>query len=46
MKLERTVINKTTGEVRDEIVYGVTSVSAQRATPAQLNELWRQALDD
>lgn len=42
MKLERTVINKTTGEVRDEIVYGVSSLSAQRATPAQLNELWRK----
>ena len=42
MKLERTVINKTTGEVRDEIVYGVTSLSPPRATPAQLNELWRK----
>jgi predicted transposase YbfD/YdcC len=42
MKLERTVINKTTGEVRDEIVYGVTSLSPQRAMPAQLNELWRK----
>jgi predicted transposase YbfD/YdcC len=42
MKLERTVINKTTGEVRDEIVYGVTSLSPQRATPAPLNELWRK----
>lgn len=42
MKLERTVINKTTGEVRDETVYGVTSLSAPRATPAQLSELWRK----
>jgi predicted transposase YbfD/YdcC len=42
MKLERTVINKGTGEVRDEIVYGVTSLSPQRATPTQLNELWRK----
>lgn len=42
MKLERTVINKTTGEVREEIVYGVTSLSPQRATPTQLNELWRK----
>jgi predicted transposase YbfD/YdcC len=42
MKLERMVINKTTGEVRDETVYGVTSLSPQRATPAQLNELWRK----
>lgn len=42
MKLERTVINKTSGEVREELVYGVTSLSPQRATPAQLNELWRK----
>ena len=41
MKLERTVINKTTGEIREETVYGVTSLSPQQATPAQLNELWR-----
>lgn len=42
IKLERTVINKTSGEIRAEIVFGVTSLSAQRATPAQLSELWRQ----
>lgn len=42
LQLARTVINKTTGEVRAEIVYGVTSLSLQRATPAQLNELWRK----
>ncbi len=41
LKLERTVINKTTGEVREETVYGVTSLSPQRANPAQLNGLWR-----
>jgi predicted transposase YbfD/YdcC len=41
MKLKRTVINKTTGEIREETVYGVTSLSAQRATAQQLNDLWR-----
>lgn len=41
MKLERTVINKTTGEIREETVYGVTSLSLLRAKPEQLNELWR-----
>lgn len=41
MKLERTVINKTTGEIREETVYGVTSLSSRRAKPEQLNELWR-----
>ena len=42
LKLERTVIHKSTGEIREETVYGVTSLSSQRATPAQLNELWRK----
>lgn len=42
MQLARTVINKTTGEISEEIVYGVTSLTPPRATPAQLNELWRQ----
>ena len=42
LKLERTVFDKTTGEIREETVYGVTSLAPQRATPAQLNELWRK----
>lgn len=42
LKLERTVINKTTGEISEETVYGVTSLAPTRATPAQLNELWRK----
>ena len=42
IKLEREVINKTTGEVREEIVYGVTSLCEPRATPAQLNKLCRE----
>lgn len=42
LKLDRTVLNKTTGEIREETVYGVTSLAPQRATPAQLNQLWRK----
>lgn len=41
MQLERTVINKTTGEISEETVYAVTSLAPLRATPAQLNALWR-----
>lgn len=41
MKLERTVIDKTTGEIREETVYGMTSLSPLRAKPEQLNDLWR-----
>lgn len=42
MKLDRTVITKTTGELRKETVYGITSLSSQHARPDQLNELWRK----
>ncbi len=42
LKLDRTVLNKTTGEIREETVYGVTSLTPPRATPAQLNQLWRK----
>lgn len=42
MKLDRTVILKTTGEIREETVYGMTSLSPQRARPEQLNTLWQQ----
>jgi predicted transposase YbfD/YdcC len=42
MKLERTVLKKATGEIREEIVYGVSSLSSRRATPPQLNQLWRE----
>jgi predicted transposase YbfD/YdcC len=37
--LERAVIISTTGEVRSETIYGVTSLPAQRATPSRLLEL-------
>ena len=41
-KLERRVVNTATGEVRHEIVYGITSLSAKKADPKRLNGLGRQ----
>jgi predicted transposase YbfD/YdcC len=40
--MERHVTDRRTGEMRAEIAYAVTSLSAQRATPAQLLTLWRE----
>jgi predicted transposase YbfD/YdcC len=41
-KLERRAINLTTGEVRHEVVYGLTSLSADQAPPKRLMSLIRQ----
>jgi predicted transposase YbfD/YdcC len=41
-KLERRTINRTTGEVRHEVVYGLTSLSADQAPPKRLMSLIRQ----
>ncbi len=41
-KLERRASNQTTGEVRHEVVYGVTSLSAEQAPPKRLLGLIRQ----
>jgi predicted transposase YbfD/YdcC len=41
LKLERTVTNKTTGEMRQETIDGMSSLSSQQALPAQLNGLCR-----
>src|SRR5262249_5296193 len=38
---ERQVMHKKTGQERDEMVYGVTSLTVARATPSQLLELVR-----
>jgi hypothetical protein len=38
----RRVTNKITSETRHEIVYGITSLGPERATPAQLLRLWRE----
>lgn len=42
MKLERRTLNKQKQVVRHEIVYGVTSLSPERASPTQLLKLWRE----
>ncbi|HEY8597284.1 MAG TPA: ISAs1 family transposase [Thermomicrobiales bacterium] len=42
LRLERRVVAKATGAVlRQEVVYAVTSLAPERATPAQLLTLWR-----
>lgn len=41
LRLERRGTNKRTRVRRREVVYGVTSLTPQRATPAQLLALWR-----
>jgi predicted transposase YbfD/YdcC len=41
-KLERRVIRLATGEVRHEVVYGLTSLSADQAPPKRLMNLIRQ----
>jgi len=41
-KLERRAINLKTGEVRHEVVYGITSLSADQAPPKRLMSLIRQ----
>lgn len=42
LELRRQVTNKRTAETRHEIVYGITSLAPERATPAQLLQLWRE----
>jgi predicted transposase YbfD/YdcC len=42
LELRRTVTNKRTGETRHEVVHGITSLSRERATAAQLLKLWRE----
>ena len=42
MKLDRMVLTKKTGELRQETVYGVTSLPSHRAKPEQLNTLWQK----
>jgi predicted transposase YbfD/YdcC len=41
-KLERRTVTLTTGEVRHEVVYGLTSLSAEQAPPKRLMSLIRQ----
>jgi len=42
LELRRAVTNKRTSKTRHEIVYGITSLGPERATPAQLLRLWRE----
>jgi predicted transposase YbfD/YdcC len=39
--LERTVSNKSTGEVRRETAYAITSLGPEQASPIELIKLWR-----
>jgi predicted transposase YbfD/YdcC len=42
LELCRAVTDKRTAETRREVVYGITSLGPERATPAQLLQLWRE----
>jgi predicted transposase YbfD/YdcC len=42
LELRRSVTNKRTGATRHEVVHGITSLSRERATAAQLLKLWRE----
>jgi predicted transposase YbfD/YdcC len=41
LKMERTVSNKRTGEVRQETAYAITSLGYEQASPVELIKLWR-----
>jgi len=41
LRLQRTVTDKASGQTRSQLVYGVTSLTPKRASPAQLLALWR-----
>jgi len=42
LKIERTVIEKKSGKVRQEVVYGVTSLKSEQASAEQLLKMMRQ----
>ncbi len=42
LKLERTVTNKRTRQVRQEVAYAITSLAPARASAGQLLKLWRE----
>jgi hypothetical protein len=41
LELRRAVTDKCTAATRREVVYGITSLSPARASPAQLLQHWR-----
>lgn len=42
LEMHRQVTEKRTGRTRQEVVYGITSLAPERATAAQLLQLWRE----
>jgi predicted transposase YbfD/YdcC len=42
LQIKRTITDKQTGRATSETAYAITSVSPQRATPAQLLHAWRE----
>jgi predicted transposase YbfD/YdcC len=42
LELRRAVTEKRTGKRRQEVVYGITSLAPERASAAQLLQLWRE----
>lgn len=42
LEMQRQVTEKRTGKTRQEVVYGITSLTPERATAAQLLRLWRE----
>ncbi|MDT5062034.1 MAG: hypothetical protein QOH63_2493 [Acidobacteriota bacterium] len=42
LAVERTITKKRTGELRREVAYAITSLSAERASARQLLQLWRE----
>jgi predicted transposase YbfD/YdcC len=42
LEVERTITKKRTGEIRKEVAYAITSLSAERASARQLLQLWRE----
>lgn len=42
LRIERTITNKRTGHKSSETAYAITSLSPERATPAQLLKAWRE----
>lgn len=42
LEMRRTVTEKRSGKVRQEVTYAITSLSSKRARPGQLLKLWRE----
>ena len=42
LQIKRTITDKQTGRTTSEVAYAITSLSARRATPAQLLMVWRE----